>query len=41
MTAILITIATVAPGGLDALEQYATGTIPPLRRTSDAIGNKK
>ncbi len=27
MTAILITTATVAPGGQDALEKYATGTI--------------
>jgi len=37
MTAILITIATVAPGGQDALEQYATGTIPLLHAAGGKV----
>ena len=37
MTAILITLARVAPGGQDALEQYATGTIPLIHAAGGEV----
>ena len=37
MTAILITIARVAPRGQDALEQYATGTIPLIQSAGGKV----
>lgn len=37
MTAVLITIARVAPRGQDALEQYATGTIPLIHAASGEV----
>lgn len=37
MAAILITIARVAPSGQDALEQYATGTIPLINAAGGEV----